>query len=248
MRVILLGPPGAGKGTQAQGLIAKHGIVQLSTGDMLRTAVAAGTPVGLRAKSIMERGELVPDDVVVAIIADRIDQPDAKRGFVLDGFPRTVPQAEALDRLLAERGLKLDAVIELKVDEGILLQRIEKRIADMTARGEKIRSDDNPEVLKGRLFAYREQTAPLVGYYASKGLLERVDGMAAVDDVSAADQPHTGARKGASGTSGGSEGWSQDRSQIHGRQGPSNGRSKVKVQSGPPPEEQSRQGGQADGP
>ncbi|MGB8157369.1 MAG: adenylate kinase [Pseudolabrys sp.] len=184
MRVILLGPPGAGKGTQAQGLIAKHGIVQLSTGDMLRTAVAAGTPVGLRAKSIMERGELVPDDVVVAIIADRIDQPDAKRGFVLDGFPRTVPQAEALDRLLAERGLKLDAVIELKVDEGILLQRIEKRIADMTARGEKIRSDDNPEVLKGRLFAYREQTAPLVGYYASKGLLERVDGMAAVDDVS----------------------------------------------------------------
>ena len=185
MRVILLGPPGAGKGTQAQRLIAKHGIVQLSTGDMLRTAVAAGTPVGLRAKSIMERGELVPDDVVVAIIADRIDQPDAKRGFVLDGFPRTVPQAEALDRLLAERGLKLDAVIELKVDEGILLQRIEKRIADMTARGEKIRSDDNPEVLKGRLFAYREQTAPLVGYYASKGLLERVDGMAAVDDVSA---------------------------------------------------------------
>jgi adenylate kinase len=185
MRVILLGPPGAGKGTQAQRLIAKHGTVQLSTGDMLRTAVAAGTSVGLRAKSIMERGELVPDDVVVAIIADRIDQPDAKRGFVLDGFPRTVPQAEALDRLLAERGLKLDAVIELKVDERILLQRIEKRIADMTARGETIRSDDNPEVLKGRLFAYREQTAPLVGYYASKGLLERVDGMAAVDDVSA---------------------------------------------------------------
>jgi adenylate kinase len=185
MRVILLGPPGAGKGTQAQRLIAKHGTVQLSTGDMLRTSVAAGTSVGLRAKSIMERGELVPDDVVVAIIADRIDQPDAKRGFVLDGFPRTVPQAEALDRLLAERGLKLDAVIELKVDERILLQRIEKRIADMTARGETIRSDDNPEVLKGRLFAYREQTAPLVGYYASKGLLERVDGMAAVDDVSA---------------------------------------------------------------
>jgi len=185
MRVILLGPPGAGKGTQAQRLIAKHGIVQLSTGDMLRTAVAAGTLVGLRAKSIMDRGELVPDDVVVAIVADRIDQPDAKRGFVLDGFPRTVPQAEALDRLLAERGLKLDAVIELKVDEGILLQRIEKRIADMTARGETIRSDDNSEVLKGRLFAYREQTAPLVGYYASKGLLERVDGMAAVDDVSA---------------------------------------------------------------
>ena len=252
MRVILLGPPGAGKGTQAQGLIAKHGIVQLSTGDMLRTAVAAGTPVGLRAKSIMERGELVPDDVVVAIIADRIDQPDAKRGFVLDGFPRTVPQAEALDRLLAERGLKLDAVIELKVDEGILLQRIEKRIADMTARGEKIRSDDNPEVLKGRLFAYREQTAPLVGHYASKGLLERVDGMAAVDDVSAQISRILAPAKAPRAPRGGSEG----RSQIHGprpvqgrSQGRwSHGRSKVKVQSGPPPEEQSRQGGQADGP
>jgi adenylate kinase len=185
MRLILLGPPGAGKGTQAQRLIAKHGTVQLSTGEMLRAAVAAGTPVGLRAKSIMERGELVPDDVVVAIIADRIDQPDAKRGFVLDGFPRTVRQAEALDRLLAERRLKLDAVIELKVDEGILLKRIEKRVAEMTARGEKLRSDDNPEVLKGRLAAYREQTAPLAGHYASKGMLKGVDGMAAIDDVTA---------------------------------------------------------------
>ena len=163
MRLILLGPPGAGKGTQAQRLIAKHGIVQLSTGDMLRAAVAAGTPVGLRAKSIMDRGELVPDDVVVAIIAERIDRPDAKRGFVLDGFPRTVPQAEALERLLAERGLKLDAVIELKVDEGILLRRIEKRVAEMVARGERVRADDNPEVLKGRLAAYRAQTAPLAG-------------------------------------------------------------------------------------
>jgi adenylate kinase len=185
MRVILLGPPGAGKGTQAQRLIAEHGIVQLSTGDMLRAAVAAGTPVGLRAKTIMERGDLVPDEVVVAIIADRVDQPDAKRGFVLDGFPRTVPQAEALDRLLAERGLQLDAVIELKVDQGILLQRIEKRVAEMIARGEKIRSDDNPDVLEGRLAAYREQTAPLVGYYGGKGLLKGVDGMAPVDDVSA---------------------------------------------------------------
>jgi adenylate kinase len=190
MRLILLGPPGAGKGTQAQRLLAKHRIVQLSTGDMLRAAVAAGTPVGLRAKSTMERGELVPDDVVVAIIADRIGKPDARRGFVLDGFPRTVPQAEALDRLLAERGLKLDAVMELKVDEGILLQRIEKRAAEMTARGEKIRSDDNPEVLRERLSAYRKQTAPLVDYYASKGMLKSVDGMAAIDDVTAAIAGH----------------------------------------------------------
>ena len=190
MRLILLGPPGAGKGTQAQRLIAKHGIIQLSTGDMLRAAVAAGTPVGLRAKSIMDRGELVPDDVVVAIIADRIDKPDAKRGFVLDGFPRTVPQAQALDRLLAERSLKLDAVIELKVDEGILLRRIEKRVADMITRGEKVRADDNPEVLKGRLSAYRVQTAPLAGYYAGKGMLKSVDGMAPIDEVAGAIDRH----------------------------------------------------------
>lgn len=186
MRLILLGPPGAGKGTQALRLVANHGIVQLSTGDMLRAAVAAGTEVGLRAKSIMEAGQLVPDEVVVAIIADRIGQADAKRGFVLDGFPRTVPQAEALDRLLEQRGLKLDAVIELKVDENILVKRIENRVAEMTARGEKLRSDDNPEVLKGRLAAYRAQTAPLADYYARKGMLKTVDGMAPVDAVTAA--------------------------------------------------------------
>ena len=190
MRLILLGPPGAGKGTQAQRLIAKHGIVQLSTGDMLRAAVAAGTPIGLRAKSIMDRGKLVPDDVVVAIIAERIDRQDAKRGFVLDGFPRTVLQAEALERLLAERGLKLDAVIELRVDEGILLRRIEKRVAEMVARGEKVRADDNPEVLKGRLGAFRAQTAPLVGHYAAKGMLKSVDGMAPIDEVAAAIDRH----------------------------------------------------------
>ena len=190
MRLILLGPPGAGKGTQAQRLIAKHGIVQLSTGDMLRAAVAAGTPIGLRAKSIMDRGELVPDDVVVAIIAERIARPDAKRGFVLDGFPRTVPQAEALDRLLAENGLKLNAVIELKVDEGILLRRIERRVAEMTARGEKVRADDNSDVLMGRLAAYRTQTAPLAGYYAGKGMLKSVDGMAPIDAVAAAIDRH----------------------------------------------------------
>ena len=186
MRVILLGPPGAGKGTQAQRLVTKYGIVQLSTGDMLRAAVAAGTPVGLRAKHIMERGELVPDDVVVAIIAERISRPDAARGFVLDGFPRTVPQAQALDRLLVERGLKLDGVIELKVDEDMLLARIQKRVAEMTARGEKLRADDNPEVLKGRLAAYRAQTAPLAGYYDAKGQLKPVDGMAPIDEVTAA--------------------------------------------------------------
>jgi adenylate kinase len=134
----------------------------------------------------MERGELVPDEVVVAIIADRIGQPDASRGFVLDGFPRTVPQAEALDRLLAERGLKLDAVIALNVDEGILLQRIENRVKEMTARGEKLRADDNPEVLKGRLAAYRAQTAPLIDYYAAKGMLKNVDGMAPIAEVKAA--------------------------------------------------------------
>jgi adenylate kinase len=186
MRLILLGPPGAGKGTQAQRLVQKYGIVQLSTGDMLRAAVAAGTPIGQRAKSIMDAGKLVPDEVVVAIIAERIDQDDAQQGFVLDGFPRTVPQAEALERLLAERGIRLDGVIELKVDEGILLKRIENRVAEMTARGEKLRADDNPEVLKGRLAAYRTQTAPLIDHYARKGVLKTVDGMAPIDAVTAA--------------------------------------------------------------
>jgi adenylate kinase len=186
MRLILLGPPGAGKGTQAQRLVEKHAIVHLSTGQMLRAAAAAGTPIGLRVKSIIDRGELVPDEIVEEIIADRIDQPDAKAGFVLDGFPRTVPQAQALDRLLAERGLQLDAVIALTVNEGILLQRIEHRVADMIARGQTLRADDNPDVLKGRLAAYRAQTAPLADYYAARDMLKRVDGMAAVEVVAAA--------------------------------------------------------------
>ena len=183
MRLILLGPPGAGKGTQAQRLVERHGIVQLSTGDMLRAAVNAGTPVGLKAKDIMARGELVPDDIVVAIVADRIDEPDAAKGFILDGFPRTVPQAEALDRILADKGLKLDAVIELKVDPAILLGRVEKRIADMTARGQPVRADDNPQALTTRLDAYRAQTAPLVDYYGKKGVLKTVDGMASIPEV-----------------------------------------------------------------
>ena len=186
MRLILLGPPGAGKGTQAQRLVGKHGIVQLSTGDMLRAAVAAGTPVGLRAKELMDRGDLVPDEVVVAIIADRIGQPDARRGFVLDGFPRTVAQAQALDKLLEERGLTLDGVIELKVDEGILIRRIETRVAEMTARGEKVRADDNAEALKKRLDAYRAQTVLLLAYYAGTGQLKTVDGMAPIDAVTIA--------------------------------------------------------------
>jgi adenylate kinase len=186
MRLILLGPPGAGKGTQAQRLVAKYGLVQLSTGDMLRAAVNAGTPVGLRAKDIMERGELVPDDVVVAIVSDRIEAPDARKGFILDGFPRTVPQAHELDRILKEKGRKLDAVIELKVDEGILLKRIEKRAAETIGRGETLRADDNPDVLRRRLQAYREQTAPLAAYYRLQSVLRSVDGMAPISEVASA--------------------------------------------------------------
>ncbi len=186
MRLILLGPPGAGKGTQAQRLVERFGIVQLSTGDMLRAAIKAGTPVGMRAKDVMARGELVPDEVVVATVADRIAEPDARSGFILDGFPRTVPQAEALDRILAERSLQLDAVIELRVDEGMLLDRIETRVAEMTARGEPVRPDDNPEALKRRLAAYRAQTAPLIDYYSGKGVLRTVDGMAPIEAVSTA--------------------------------------------------------------
>jgi adenylate kinase len=185
MRLILLGPPGAGKGTQAQHLVAQYGLVQLSTGDMLRAAVKAGTPVGLKAQGIMAAGGLVPDDVVVEIVSQRIEEPDARKGFILDGFPRTVPQAEALDRMLAERGIALDAVIELKVDEAALIRRIETRIAQMQARGEPLRADDSPEVLHKRLSAYRELTEPLIAYYSSKGTLRTVDGMAPIDEVAA---------------------------------------------------------------
>lgn len=186
MRLILLGPPGAGKGTQAQRLVDRHGIVQLSTGDMLRAAVAAGTPVGQRAKDIMARGELVPDEVVVAIIEDRIEQPDARNGFILDGFPRTVGQAEALEKLLAKKGLQLDGVVELMVDDSILLERIEKRISEMQARGETVRTDDNAESLGKRLTAYHLQTAPLSHYYRQKGLHKATDGMAPIDEVTEA--------------------------------------------------------------
>jgi adenylate kinase len=186
MRLILLGPPGAGKGTQAQHLVAKYGIVQLSTGDMLRAAVKAGTPVGRQAQEIMARGALCPDDLVIRIVAQRIEEPDARKGFILDGFPRTVPQATALDRMLAERDLSLDAVIELRVDEAALVKRIESRIAQTLARGETLRDDDDPQVLHRRLAAYREQTAPLVAYYKLQGVLRAVDGMAPIPEVTAA--------------------------------------------------------------
>jgi adenylate kinase len=186
MRIILLGPPGAGKGTQALRLIAKYGIVQLSTGEMLREAVKTGTPVGRQVKEIMAKGGLVPDSIVVNLVAQRIEQPDARKGFILDGFPRTVPQAAALDRLLASRGLSLDVVIELRVDEDALVRRIESRIAEMKERGEELRSDDDPEVLHNRLRAYRQQTAPLIAYYRHQGVLRTVNGMADIPDVTTA--------------------------------------------------------------
>lgn len=186
MRLILLGPPGAGKGTQSARIVERFGIPQLSTGDMLRAAVAAETPVGLRARDVMASGALVSDEIVVGIVADRISEPDARDGFILDGFPRTTGQAEALDAMLAEKGTPLDAVIELKVDEAALVRRIEKRAADTLARGEPVRKDDNPEAFKIRLVAYRDQTAPLSDYYRTKGLLRMTDGMAPIETVTAA--------------------------------------------------------------
>jgi adenylate kinase len=186
MRVILLGPPGAGKGTQAQRLVQEYGIVQLSTGDMLRAAVGAGTSVGQRVKDIMARGGLCPDELVVAIVADRISQGDAGAGFILDGFPRTVPQAAALDKMLTDKGLKLDAVIKLKVDSEILQERIANRVAEAKARGAPLRPDDNPDVLRTRIEAYRAQTAPLIDYYRERGILQIVDGMAPIPEVARA--------------------------------------------------------------
>ena len=183
MRLVLLGPPGAGKGTQATRIAKRFAVPQLSTGDMLREAVASGSALGTRVKDIMERGELVPDDVVMAVIADRMDHSDAANGFVLDGFPRTVAQAEALDRELAARGIGLDAVLELEVDEDVLLVRIEGRAEEAGKKGLPVRRDDNTEVFKTRLKAYRAQTAPVTEYYRSQGLLHIVDGLQPIDVV-----------------------------------------------------------------
>jgi len=186
MRIILLGAPGAGKGTQAVKISNHYSIPQLSTGDMLRAAVAAGTPIGLKAKAIMDKGELVSDSIVISIIAERINEDDAKNGFILDGFPRTVAQAEALDKMLKEKELKLDAVIELKVDENTLIERVINRAKEAESRGETVRKDDNPTVFRSRMEQYRNMTAPVSAYYLAKGQLKSVDGMLMIDDVTAA--------------------------------------------------------------
>ena len=183
MNLILLGAPGAGKGTQAERLQAERGLVQLSTGDMLRAAVAAGTETGRKAKEIMDRGDLVSDDVVVGIISDRIDQPDCRKGFILDGFPRNEAQAQALDKMLVQKGQKLDLVIEVKVDEQILFDRIRNRATESAAASGSVRADDNEETLRNRLGVYHAQTAPLLPYYRAQGKLRSIDGMQAVESV-----------------------------------------------------------------
>jgi adenylate kinase len=186
VRLILLGPPGAGKGTQAARLVAKYGIPQLSTGDMLRAAVAAGTPVGLQAKAVMESGGLVSDEIVIGIVADRIEEADAKKGFILDGFPRTVAQAVALDTMLGEKGVKLNAVLEFIVDQNALVGRIVKRAEEAKAAGQPVRKDDDPEVFKTRLAAYNRDTAIVAPYYEKTGLLKKIDGMQPIDTVTEA--------------------------------------------------------------
>jgi len=182
MRLILLGPPGAGKGTQAKILVEEYGVPQLSTGDILRAAIAAKTPMGLAAKEIMDRGELVSDAIVNGIISERLDAEDCKRGFILDGFPRTIAQAEALEDMLVQKGMTLDAAVEIKADPDVLVQRVVNRARETGGA----RADDNEEVLRKRLAVYSEQTAPLIAFYAERGLLKSVDGMAPVEDVTGA--------------------------------------------------------------
>ena len=186
MRLVLLGPPGAGKGTQSARLVEKHAIPQLSTGDMLRAAVKAQSEIGKRAEAIMDAGKLVPDEIVIALIGDRVEATDATNGFILDGFPRNVAQAEALTELLEGKSMTLDAVIELKVDEGQLVRRMETRVEDAKRNGEPVRKDDNVDAFRERLSTYREQTAPVSDYYRGQGDLHVIDGMASIDDVSAA--------------------------------------------------------------
>ena len=186
MRLIFLGPPGAGKGTQAARIVATHGIPQLSTGDMLRAAVAAQTPIGLKAKSVIDSGALVSDDIVIGIVADRIEEADCRKGFILDGFPRTLAQAKALDAMLASKGLELDTVLELKVDQTKLVERIVKRADEARAAGQPVRKDDDPEVFKTRLDAYNRDTAVVTPYYAARGQVIEIDGMQPIDVVTAA--------------------------------------------------------------
>lgn len=186
MKLILLGPPGAGKGTQAERLVKKHGIPQLSTGDMLRAAVKAETKIGKRAKAVMDAGELVSDEIVNGIVSERIDAPDCAKGFILDGYPRTLAQADAVEEMLAGKGTAIDVVIELVVDDKALVGRIVKRAEDAKAAGQPVRKDDNPQVFEERLREYYKKTAPLTGYYHAKKLLKGVDGMKTMDEVTEA--------------------------------------------------------------
>lgn len=183
MNIILLGPPGAGKGTQSSRLQERYGLKQLSTGDMLRAEVSAGTDLGKKAKAIMDRGELVSDDVIIAMIDSRMDRPDCARGVIFDGFPRTVAQAQALDSMLAEKGRPLTAVIQFTVDEEELVERLKTRIYQARAAGQEVRSDDNEETFRNRLGVYQKQTAPIIPYYQQKGILRTVDGMRSIDDI-----------------------------------------------------------------